>query len=347
MSYKNKVNVYRCNAGHLTVTVDKDEGTTPFIITCPKCGGGPDYSGGPNDNSAKSRFYNCYQFIRPEYEWYAPSAEEVEILSPGAKEHVNMGGLLKRKIDHPPICPKLKPSWTVLPDMLEKRNGEGKYDSLILIARSGGFDDYKFDRVIPEKWGWICPKSALVEILNSRYPELSDILSMVVAGDFDDKMDANDMEKNEERTTKIYVEINGAMKGKQFENLAKLIESGLTLGDRRTLVLAEKLCHGDTVTITAAVKAAMKGKNKIWLLSSAQTLSSMGREWRLARHMILAEADFANHYRLLSISRQMLWDEYERIEEGTEEKRLKFEEIRSNSRDIDRHLFGPILSWLI
>lgn len=185
-------NVYKCNAGHLTVTIDRDEGTTPFAIACPKCPKKPTLGVDSDDYFAKSAFYQCGQHLQAEYEWYKPGKEEIKKLGKWEKEHVKKGGLIMRKINRPAPDPEVKPSWTRLPKELEKRNKGGKYDTLILMARSGAFDDYKFDTIVPEEWNWYCPKTALFEILQSKYPELSDIMEMVMDGSLDDKMDEDD-----------------------------------------------------------------------------------------------------------------------------------------------------------
>lgn len=86
------VNLYRCEkCQHVMTTVDVDAGTTPFMAACPKC-----------DGSAMSA---CYPHARPipqwvpepSEEWYQPTKKEVKKLDPGSREHVNMGGLLRRK----------------------------------------------------------------------------------------------------------------------------------------------------------------------------------------------------------------------------------------------------------
>lgn len=202
MEEANKINAYKCNKGHFTITINKDEGTTPFMIACPKCEGKPVLGSGSNDGFAYSRMYNVYQFLVPEYEWYKPSEKELKTLNPETRQHVNMGGLIRRKIARPAVDPKLKPSHTLLVDLLTERNvmmvpqaNIGKYDQIILLAQSGGFDDYKFDTIIPDEWNWIGPKMALANIIAEKYPELSDIRQMVINGKFDDKMDQEDIRR--------------------------------------------------------------------------------------------------------------------------------------------------------
>lgn len=87
MSYKGKINVYVCPQGHQTITIDKDEGTTPFKLGCrtPNCG-----------QLATSQFYQVDQSLMPEYEWYKPT--DIKKVAKNLKEHVRMGGLIIRKI---------------------------------------------------------------------------------------------------------------------------------------------------------------------------------------------------------------------------------------------------------
>jgi hypothetical protein len=74
-----------------TVTVDIDEGVTPFMIGCtqPGCGG-----------HAFSTFYPKTPrpsfYPQPSHEWYKPDARELGKLSAGERDHVARGGLLMR-----------------------------------------------------------------------------------------------------------------------------------------------------------------------------------------------------------------------------------------------------------
>jgi hypothetical protein len=96
MSYQGKINIYTCNKGHKTVTIDRDDGVTPFIIACPKCDEPPVLGSGSDDGFAQSSFYRVPQNITPEYEWYTPV--NLEGFSQEAREHILNGGLVKRKI---------------------------------------------------------------------------------------------------------------------------------------------------------------------------------------------------------------------------------------------------------
>lgn len=66
-----RLNAYVCPDKHRTVTIDIDEGVTPFMMGCkfPGCG-----------KMAHSLFYKVPQDITPEYEWYKPTAEQVEAI---------------------------------------------------------------------------------------------------------------------------------------------------------------------------------------------------------------------------------------------------------------------------
>lgn len=92
MSFKGKKNIYMCRkCGHGFVTVDIDEGVTPFQTSClnPGCGG-----------HAASFCYRAPQEIladiRPALEWYRPTSEEMATLKPASLDHVAQGGLLSR-----------------------------------------------------------------------------------------------------------------------------------------------------------------------------------------------------------------------------------------------------------
>jgi len=87
-----KKNAYRCaGCGHEIVTVDRDDGTTPFSMDCIACGGG-----------AFSAFYNIDQDRVASHEWYIPGAEEraelLRLYPQTITAHVDEGGLLCRSI---------------------------------------------------------------------------------------------------------------------------------------------------------------------------------------------------------------------------------------------------------
>ncbi len=87
--FKGKKNIYVCEKckGHV-VSVDVDQGVTPFTIDCKAtafCSGW-----------MKSSMYRVWdQDMRADWEWYRPPV--VQILSPQAQAHVDQGGLLLRK----------------------------------------------------------------------------------------------------------------------------------------------------------------------------------------------------------------------------------------------------------
>jgi hypothetical protein len=105
MSPLPRENVYGCEYGCLTVTVDVDVGVTPFMIKCRSVSRpdrpllarltGPD---GECVGIAESCFYPKKRrpphIPEPTHEWYKP--ENIDGLSPQEIEHVNQGGLLLR-----------------------------------------------------------------------------------------------------------------------------------------------------------------------------------------------------------------------------------------------------------
>jgi len=95
--YKGKKNIYICNEGHKTVTVDRDKGTTAFLIACPEC---------PPPKTARSSMYRVDQSLEPTHEWYNPTEEDLRDLKSdmaleiftNIKAYVERGGLLFRPI---------------------------------------------------------------------------------------------------------------------------------------------------------------------------------------------------------------------------------------------------------
>ena len=109
------VNVYTCPKGHRTITRNRNEGTTPFMLRCRNEG---------CDQMAQSGFYRVPQDLVPALEWIAPTPAELEShlahsreaflvfsrRNPHRKlrwqdarediiEHVKKGGLLLRVVD--------------------------------------------------------------------------------------------------------------------------------------------------------------------------------------------------------------------------------------------------------
>jgi hypothetical protein len=80
-------NLYQCQTcrGEV-VTIDTDNGVTPFMIMCratPNCKG-----------MMVSSFYRCDQTRPAQFEWYRP--ETIKGLDKATQEHVMKGGLLLR-----------------------------------------------------------------------------------------------------------------------------------------------------------------------------------------------------------------------------------------------------------
>lgn len=79
-------NAYECDeCGSYIVTVDREPGVTPFMVSCGNCGA-----------MAKSKFYRVQAYLEPTHEWYRP--ETLDGLDPWESEHVENGGLLLRLI---------------------------------------------------------------------------------------------------------------------------------------------------------------------------------------------------------------------------------------------------------
>jgi len=93
MEKAGQINGYQCQKCRKTIyTIIKDNGTTPFMVRCRICG----------DGEAYSMFYRIPQLDgeHVKYEWYRPSAEEVEqaedAVKPALQQHVEQGGLVLR-----------------------------------------------------------------------------------------------------------------------------------------------------------------------------------------------------------------------------------------------------------
>jgi hypothetical protein len=107
------INVYTCQkCGRGTVTINKDEGVTPFTISCFHCG----------HPEAYSCMYQCCQSLKPHFEWYRPTDNEIRDVSQQQwedlqkdketsfrctleavvamnKQHAEQGGMFKRPAD--------------------------------------------------------------------------------------------------------------------------------------------------------------------------------------------------------------------------------------------------------
>lgn len=90
-----RVNEYVCSCcERVIVTVDRDRGTTPFLMACKQFGG-------RCPGTTTSRFYKVDQdATRATWEWFKPktSGERKKIGNDRAlQEHVRLGGLLLRE----------------------------------------------------------------------------------------------------------------------------------------------------------------------------------------------------------------------------------------------------------
>lgn len=98
MSLQKPINVYvcqKCRQG--VVTIDRDEGATPFLIRCVSSKG--------CDGMAQSELYSVPQDLNPSYEWRRPTKTEYYKLDKATRaEHVDRGGLLLYPLD----CSKLE-----------------------------------------------------------------------------------------------------------------------------------------------------------------------------------------------------------------------------------------------
>jgi len=88
-----RINAFECPDGHITSTVDVDEGATPALIKCRhfRC-----------NLTARSLHYPTDRPIpecipAPRWEWYRPDEKEFALLSEYMKARVHKGFLLLRK----------------------------------------------------------------------------------------------------------------------------------------------------------------------------------------------------------------------------------------------------------
>jgi len=90
--FKDKKNIYVCpDCLDHVVTVDLDEGVTPFMIQCQRTEG--------CKGMMESSMYRVYDMrMQADFEWYSPDdAERALITNINVREHVNNGGLIMRK----------------------------------------------------------------------------------------------------------------------------------------------------------------------------------------------------------------------------------------------------------
>ena len=86
-------NIYVCREckGHI-VTVDRDDGTTPFMTNCEATEG--------CRGTMQSSLYRVFdQTMAAGFEWYRPDSSQMKSATLHTLDHVNNGGLLLRKIE--------------------------------------------------------------------------------------------------------------------------------------------------------------------------------------------------------------------------------------------------------
>lgn len=94
MSFKGQKNIYICQkCSAEMVTIDRDEGTTPFITRCHAFVKGRECMG-----DMQSGMYRCDQALNPTHEWVRMSDGEAANSSPGVMRHHLLGGLVLREI---------------------------------------------------------------------------------------------------------------------------------------------------------------------------------------------------------------------------------------------------------
>lgn len=90
---RGRVNAYLCrDCRGYTMTVDVDEGVTPFMLRCRAEGEHGDCGG-----KAQSLFYRLPPALpEPAWEFYRPDEAELATLDRASRAHVQQGGLLLR-----------------------------------------------------------------------------------------------------------------------------------------------------------------------------------------------------------------------------------------------------------
>ncbi len=92
--FQGKKNAYTCGGcGFQFVTVDTDDGTTPFLTSCQRqndkgdrcCGG-----------TAQSSMYRIDQSLPATHEWYRMTDGEAAKHNAAVRQHHTMGGLMLR-----------------------------------------------------------------------------------------------------------------------------------------------------------------------------------------------------------------------------------------------------------
>jgi hypothetical protein len=90
-----RLNAYICTnkeaCGNIMVTIDLEEGVTPFMLSCDECGG-----------RAYSSMYGVPPTLIPTLAWKKPKPEEIKQYRPEVREamrdHVGKGGLALYRI---------------------------------------------------------------------------------------------------------------------------------------------------------------------------------------------------------------------------------------------------------
>lgn len=88
-----KKNLYACTmCKHFIITIDVDNGVTPFMIRCKRKG---------CKGTMQSAFYKplpaLLQMKEPDFEWYRKTQKELVDVSEDAREHASKGGLFLRE----------------------------------------------------------------------------------------------------------------------------------------------------------------------------------------------------------------------------------------------------------
>lgn len=110
---KNRKNAYWCADCHgYIVTIDVDEGVTPFMLACRVKGEPPNDCGGmmrsmfyPEEPWPAEDGYGHPIPTEPTWEWYEPSLAWARRQGDGMLDHVKKGGLALRKVGDGPGLP--------------------------------------------------------------------------------------------------------------------------------------------------------------------------------------------------------------------------------------------------
>jgi len=87
---KGQINQYTCReCDRNIVTIDVDEGVTPFMLACRATDG--------CKGMMVSGMYRVDQTLKPQFEWYQPTPKKIKKLNPEMRDHCERGGLLIRR----------------------------------------------------------------------------------------------------------------------------------------------------------------------------------------------------------------------------------------------------------